>query len=311
MKRKKSSDFDKISHLIPLRVTEDLTVDEVKAVDETARYDEQSRSELDAFTKSLSILHEAASTPLPEESSVVRGEGSLWDRIEPQLGPAGKRRPQVSDWMPTRYLAAACVGLLCLTGLSEFRRFAPDMGGGLGQRPVQTVNLPELTTVNGNQQAVAPQGIPIQIHVSLPIAGESIIVTELGIVVTRIERLMQHKLGLPDQNGVVITHVVPHSWADKAGLKPGDCITAIDGKSVYAPKHTVEVLNSEMHDEVGNFSLIRNRQKVEVTVHCKKKLNDEGTPVPMESSLVPQLPFQFSGSQENWVEDVSFDSIRV
>jgi len=311
VKRKKSSDFDKISHLIPLRVTADLTVDEVKAVDETARYDEQSRSELDAFTKSLSILHEAAAAPLPQESPVVRGEGSLWDRIEPQLGPAGKRRPQVSDWMPTRYLAAACVGLFCLTGLSEVRRMAPNMGNGLGFAPVQTVGMQDAPQFEPNQQAAPSRATSIQIQVVLPIPGESIMITELGMIVTRIERLMQHKLGLPDQNGVVVTEIVPHSWADKAGLKPGDVITSIDGKSVYAPKHTVEVLSTEMQDEVANFSLIRHHQRIEVTVHWKKKLNDEGAPVPMESSIVPPSPFHFSGTHENWAEDVSIGSIRV
>ena len=304
MKRKKSSDYEKISHLIPLRVTEDLTVDESKSVDETARYDEQSRSELQAFSRTISVLHEAASTPLPEESDVVRGEGSLWDRIEPRLGPAGKHRSRGMEWLPTRYMVAACFGLFFLTGLSETKRFLPSgFGNWGGDSGVNTVSLPGPTT-----SVPHAQGLQV---VVLPISGESILVTELGMMITRIERLMQHKLGLPDQNGVVVTRVVPNSWADKAGIKPGDCIISVDKKSVYAPRHTVEVLFVEMQDETANFRMIRNHQMIEVTVHWKKPQVEEGKPATNDTSILPMNPFHFSAMEHEWLGEESMDDLTV
>jgi hypothetical protein len=309
VKRKKSSDYDKISHLIPLRVTEDLTVDESKSVDETARYDEQSRSELHAFSRTISVLHEAASAPLPEESDVVRGEGSLWDRIEPRLGPAGKHRSRSMEWLPTRYMVAACLGLFFLTGLSETKRFLPSgFGNWGGDSAISTVGLPGAMTSAPHRQQGHVQGIQV---VVLPIPGESLLVTELGMMICRIERLMQHKLGLPDQNGVVVTQVVPNSWADKAGIKPGDCIISVDKKSVYAPRHTVEVLAVEMQDETANFMMIRNHQRVEVTVRWKKPQVDEGKPASKETSVLPTNPFHFSVMEHEVVGHESMDDLTV
>jgi len=42
-------------------------------------------------------------------------------------------------------------------------------------------------------------------------------------------------LGMPGTNGVIIKGVIQSSPADKAGLKPGDIIIAINGQKILSP----------------------------------------------------------------------------
>lgn len=288
--KRKSSDYDKVAHLIPLRVTGDLSVDEAKTVDETARYDDKSRDELESFSHALSVLQEAASAPLPGESAVVRGESSLWDRLEPRLGPAGRRSARGLDWFSTRSLAAACLALVALTLATE---------GGRLVRVEQAVNpvaIPPSGAVQGISNNLIGAAVPPH-HI-----GESVLIPQLGVVVTRIERLMQKSLRLPDLNGVVVTVVVPNSIADHAGLKPGDCVVGIDGKAVYAPRHTVEVLRETLADREAHFDLIRGGQQSSATIRLAAKAakNETGERMilppleldqqpPMESNLLQLL----------------------
>ena len=49
-----------------------------------------------------------------------------------------------------------------------------------------------------------------------------------------ISREIAKQLGQPDLKGFYLTRVYPASTADKAGLKPGDFILAVDGDKLTA-----------------------------------------------------------------------------
>lgn len=55
---------------------------------------------------------------------------------------------------------------------------------------------------------------------------------QLGIVVQKISSDMAASLGLSDTRGVIVSSVTQGSAAERAGLKRGDVITAIDGTPV-------------------------------------------------------------------------------
>jgi hypothetical protein len=259
VKRKRNSEFDKIAKLIPLRVTGDLTVDEARSVDEAARYDERSRKELESYTRAIAVLHEAASQPAPCESPIARGEGgSLWERIEPQLGPAGRMRPRGIEWIPTRYMAAACLALVVFAAAKETRQAV----------------LPGPIAPNGNVQfagnssggaVAAPRraGQRVQLQIPIPaefvraLMGEQMAIPEAGVVVVRIDRIIQKQLHLPDLNGVVVVQVQEGSLGHRSGLRIGDCIVAVNGQSVYAPRHLRELLSKPPADGEFRFDLIR------------------------------------------------------
>jgi serine protease Do len=54
----------------------------------------------------------------------------------------------------------------------------------------------------------------------------------LGIMFQPLDRALAQKLGLEKPLGVVITNVEPESPADRAGLRPGDVVVALDGKDL-------------------------------------------------------------------------------
>ena len=71
---------------------------------------------------------------------------------------------------------------------------------------------------------------------------------------------------IEDEEGVLIAQVVPNSPADKAGLRDGDLITKIEGKSV---KDVDDVQKSVQNSQVGGnlqLELRRDRQDIKVTV---------------------------------------------
>lgn len=250
MKGKRNSDYQKISRLIPLRITADLNVDEAKAVDEAVRYDDTSRSALEAYSRTLAVLQEAAACPVPGESSIVRGTGgSLWDRIEPRLGPAGRMRRGRFDVIPTRYLVAACVALVSFAAVRET---------GVVSLPGQTVHPRVMVAhhASGGEQGVGvPQGAwRGKVHIRWML-NEPTVIPEMGITVGRVDRLMQNQLGLPDMNGVLVGSVSPGTLGDK--LRPFDCITAVNGRPVYAPRHLKEVLSECISQGDLRFDVIR------------------------------------------------------
>jgi hypothetical protein len=277
---KKSTDFEKIAHLIPLRVTDDLSTHEAQLVDETARYDEKSRAAVQSYQHLMGVLQEAAFTPLRQESSVIRGERSLWDRIEPQLGPVAKPRPSLLERIPTGYLAIACGLLICVTALTEFggplhQALPVAVTQGWGQGGVQTIgNEP-----GAGLRPIVPGNVNVRVNLAVPIAGESISIPKLGLVVTRVERVIQRVVGLADMNAVLITDVQAGSVAEKAGLHKGDCLVGVDGQKIYAPLHALEVLDKQLADGEAPFEVIRGGQKISVPVNVKTE-SDQSARVP-------------------------------
>jgi len=59
--------------------------------------------------------------------------------------------------------------------------------------------------------------------------------SQLGVVVQPVTRDIAASLGLPEARGVIISSVSPGSAAERAGLKRGDIILALNGDAVEVP----------------------------------------------------------------------------
>lgn len=134
------------------------------------------------------------------------------------------------------------------TGLSSgsFEDFlqtdAPINRGNSGGALVNTNS--ELIGINS--QILSPSGGSIGIGFAIPsnmartvmesLAREGRVRRgQLGIVVGSVTSEIAQKLGLSNQNGVFVAEVQAGSAAERAGIRPGDVITAINGTPVNDP----------------------------------------------------------------------------
>ncbi len=68
------------------------------------------------------------------------------------------------------------------------------------------------------------------------------------------------------KNGVLVQEVQPGGPADKAGLKPGDIITAIDGRSIKDGDDLVNEIASRRPGSTARLGYLRNGQQQDTTV---------------------------------------------
>jgi len=90
-----------------------------------------------------------------------------------------------------------------------------------------------------------------------------------------ISRDIARQLGLPDLKGFYITQVYPDSTAEKAGLKPGDYLTAVDGQKLTAsaPEHEDDLATLIRQYDVGQtveLSVLRDKAPLKVPVELMR-----------------------------------------
>jgi serine protease Do len=139
-----------------------------------------------------------------------------------------------------------------------------------------------------------------------------------------ISREIAKQLGQPTLKGFYITRVYPDSTAAKAGLKPGDFITAVDGEKLSAS-------DSEYEDELStlirqydvgktvDLTVIRDKKQLKVPVELvrsprltremKKYRNDDFDFTAREVSFFDSVDEQWNSTQRGaLVEDVKSGS---
>lgn len=222
--------------LLALRVSDDLTADEARSVDEFVRYDARAKAELAAYSRTLELLREAGSEPSP-----IDDRPSLWGRIEPRLGPAGRRRRRPLYWISTGQLAAACLALFVVT---IYREAGPDRVGKVnpwvGQGGAVPVSMGGLT---------APLARPA-----------------LGVVVQDLNSTVRQRLGSMATAGVSVVQTLPGLPADQAGLRAGDVIVAVNGQRVASAPRFVELVTRLEMGQPVELSILRDGKLIGISV---------------------------------------------
>jgi S1-C subfamily serine protease len=85
-----------------------------------------------------------------------------------------------------------------------------------------------------------------------------------------ISRDIARQLGKPELKGFYITQVYPDSSAEKAGLRPGDFIMAVDGEKLTAsgPEHEEEFRTLIRQYDIGatvQLTVLRDKQELKVS----------------------------------------------
>jgi len=93
---------------------------------------------------------------------------------------------------------------------------------------------------------------------------------------------LRKRLGISGQEGLVVMEVVGDSPADKAGLRHGDVITAVNGKEVENANQLREVINKAGVGKEVRLEVMRGSQKKELTAKLEEAPVDgfSMTPLP-------------------------------
>jgi serine protease Do len=110
----------------------------------------------------------------------------------------------------------------------------------------------------------------------------------LGVEIRALDPEVAERLGVPDHEGVLVSHVVEGSPAAKAGLHDGDVITALDGKRVSQGRdlqHAVAALAAKKTAEVTVF---RDGKTLKLPVTVAEQSADFGTAGKTPSEPAPE-----------------------
>jgi serine protease DegQ len=118
----------------------------------------------------------------------------------------------------------------------------------------------------------------------------------LGVETQEITAEIAQALGLKSRRGAVVTRVQSGTPAAAAGLRPGDVITALDGKAITSPQ---EFHNAEGLLPVGravSLTLLRDGAPLEVSAAVKprpKDLNGADLDARLAGATLSELPERF------------------
>ncbi|MBN2875272.1 MAG: trypsin-like peptidase domain-containing protein, partial [Spirochaetales bacterium] len=88
----------------------------------------------------------------------------------------------------------------------------------------------------------------------------------LGVLLSDASRSTMADLGIDDRKGAFIGHVFSDGPADKGGLKPGDFVVAIDGKTVASLDQLVRIVGDLAVGSRSVFKVVRDGVPVDLTV---------------------------------------------
>ena len=93
----------------------------------------------------------------------------------------------------------------------------------------------------------------------------------IGVEVQEITQEIAESFGLSDTSGALIAGVQRGSPADAGGIKPGDILLAVNGKTVKDPQEMLEQIARQKPGESVPFKLRRQQALLETTVRIGKR----------------------------------------
>jgi Do/DeqQ family serine protease len=144
-----------------------------------------------------------------------------------------------------------------------------------------------LVTANGEligitAQILSPSGGNIGIGFAIPVSTARMVLEQIiktgsvtrgwiGVEVQEITGALAESLKLPDAKGAIIAGVLRGGPADKAGVKPGDVLLAIEGKAVDDPQSMLNLVAELAPGESAKLRLRRGHEPIELAVAVGKR----------------------------------------
>ena len=137
-----------------------------------------------------------------------------------------------------------------------------------------------------NQSIFSTSGGNVGIGFAIPINEARTVISQLkqekrvigkptlGVQIGVPADTLRQDLGLGDQKGVVVIHVLPASSAEDAGLKEYDFITEVNGKSISEPKDLIEQVQEVGVDGDLTLKVIRNGKTIDLKAKVGETLSE-------------------------------------
>jgi serine protease Do len=106
----------------------------------------------------------------------------------------------------------------------------------------------------------------------------------LGVALRDVDADVQRALGLGDAAGALVQDVTPGSPAERAGLRPYDLITAIDGQSVDGDGPAIRAVARSEPGAAARLEFLRDGRRQNVTVRLAQRPPRQTPPAPSRES---------------------------
>jgi serine protease Do len=91
-------------------------------------------------------------------------------------------------------------------------------------------------------------------------------IRSLGLAVRDLGQVLKEKYNLFDKEGVVVTDIFPDGRSEKASLKKGDLIVAINGQSIKSRVELKKVVGDLVSDDTIFLLISRGKESIHITV---------------------------------------------
>ena len=115
----------------------------------------------------------------------------------------------------------------------------------------------------------------------------------IGVEVQEITPELAESFRMPSTEGALIAGVMRGSPADKAGIRPGDVLLAIDGKKVKDAQNMLELIAAWSRARRGRIALRREGKEIEVQAAIGKRPNRRATDRSRSGLAVGLVEFPF------------------
>jgi serine protease Do len=88
----------------------------------------------------------------------------------------------------------------------------------------------------------------------------------IGITYLELTRNLADQLGIPNANGVVIRNVISNSPAERAGLRPGDVVTEINGATVKETNDLRKAIRDSKPGQTITLTVWREKETLKIPV---------------------------------------------
>ncbi|WP_435750497.1 Do family serine endopeptidase [Thauera sp. AutoDN2] len=93
----------------------------------------------------------------------------------------------------------------------------------------------------------------------------------VGVEIQDLTAELAASFGHPDANGALIAGVLRGSPADRGGVRPGDILIAVDGRSVRDPRAMLDMVAALPPGRKSGFTVKRNGEQLELTVEVGRR----------------------------------------